>query len=105
MSSAAYQRARARVIERDGACVRCGATERLSAHHVVPAVECEDPTDEANMLTLCLRCHGRADGGRSHGGRGGRRGGGSSRERGHFPGLRISLRRPKMRNPFLETVA
>jgi 5-methylcytosine-specific restriction endonuclease McrA len=46
------------VIERDGACVRCGGDHRLSAHHVIPREE-GGPDVPANLEALCVACHGR----------------------------------------------
>jgi hypothetical protein len=47
------------VIERDGACIRCGGDHRLSADHVIPREE-RGPDVPANLETLCVSCHGRA---------------------------------------------
>jgi 5-methylcytosine-specific restriction endonuclease McrA len=46
------------VVRRDGACVKCGGTFRLSAHHVMPRVE-GGPDAPGNLETLCVVCHGR----------------------------------------------
>jgi 5-methylcytosine-specific restriction endonuclease McrA len=43
----------------------CGATENLSADHVVPVAEGGAAFAIENLRTLCLRCHGRRDGGRA----------------------------------------
>ena len=44
------------VTKRDGACVRCGSTHYLSAHHVIPRAE--GGLDHAsNLEALCARCH------------------------------------------------
>ena len=55
---------RRRMLARDGACVSCGATEKLHVHHVVPFRMFAGP-DEANvysnLVTLCPPCHRRAD--------------------------------------------
>jgi len=63
-NSARWQKLRAIVRARDGACVRCGTTERLSVHH-----RNGDHTDNRmeNLETLCLRCHGETDGGKAAG--------------------------------------
>ena len=60
------------VKERDKACVRCGSTENLESHHVVPLVEllekyriknrddarkCAQLWDSNNGITLCRKCH------------------------------------------------
>jgi 5-methylcytosine-specific restriction endonuclease McrA len=47
------------VIERDGACVQCGATSMLNAHHVIRREE-GGPDTPANLIALCVVCHGRA---------------------------------------------
>jgi 5-methylcytosine-specific restriction endonuclease McrA len=49
------------VVKRDGACVRCGSTFRLGAHHGAPRAEGGPDTPE-NLETLCVRCHGRESG-------------------------------------------
>lgn len=46
------------VVSRDRACVQCGGTTLLSAHHVVPRVE-GGPDALENLEALCVRCHGR----------------------------------------------
>jgi 5-methylcytosine-specific restriction endonuclease McrA len=46
------------VVQRDGACVRCGSTWLLSAHHVIPRTEGGADAPE-NLVALCVRCHGR----------------------------------------------
>jgi 5-methylcytosine-specific restriction endonuclease McrA len=46
------------VIKRDGACVQCGATGRLQAHHIVPRVE-GGPDTPGNLEVRCVACHGR----------------------------------------------
>jgi len=51
-----------KIRERDGECLRCGATpERtLSVHHIIPVVEFDDPTDAHypdNLATVCRSCH------------------------------------------------
>jgi len=59
--------ARARAIQRDGACMLCGDTRQLSVHHTIPVLD--DPArafDIAYLVTLCRKCHGRVDGGRAH---------------------------------------
>jgi hypothetical protein len=47
---------RGRIIERDGECRRCGGTERLRVHHVVP-VAFGGTSDSENLVTLCEACH------------------------------------------------
>lgn len=47
-------------LHRDGnACVVCGATEGLAAHHLVPVAE-GGPNVLSNLQTLCSRCHAAA---------------------------------------------
>jgi 5-methylcytosine-specific restriction endonuclease McrA len=41
---------------RDGACVRCGATEHLTLDYIVPLSKGGTMT-EANAQTLCRRCN------------------------------------------------
>jgi 5-methylcytosine-specific restriction endonuclease McrA len=47
------------VKRRDGfACKRCGSTDHLHAHHIVPFADNQDiATDVANGETLCDLCH------------------------------------------------
>jgi len=47
------------VTKRDGACVRCGSTHYLSAHHLDPRRDGGLDVPE-NLVSLCVRCHGRA---------------------------------------------
>ena len=46
------------VVERDGACVKCGARYGLQAHHVIPRAE-GGPDTLRNLEALCVACHGR----------------------------------------------
>ncbi len=46
------------VVQRDGACVQCGSTFMLAAHHVVPRAE-GGPDTLWNLEAQCVRCHGR----------------------------------------------
>lgn len=82
----AWRRLCAAVFQRDGyRCrgmlptgQRCGAvgkqiggTATLTGAHLVSSfVAPERALDPANVVTLCRRCHGRLDGGKSRGGRG-----------------------------------
>ena len=53
---------RRRIIDRDKACVLCGNETRLLVHHIESWVDRKDlRQDETNCVTLCIRCHGRAD--------------------------------------------
>lgn len=61
-ATAAWKRTRAEVLTRDNhECQGCGTPNKLSVHHLEPADTCPDPLDPANLLTLCRRCHTRAD--------------------------------------------
>ena len=52
----AWRRLSRHVVSRDEACVRCGSTHCLSAHHVIARAEGgADHVD--NLVTLCARCH------------------------------------------------
>lgn len=53
----AWEKLRKQVFERDGGkCVRCGSTNRLTAHHVIPwRISHDDSLD--NLVTLCGVCH------------------------------------------------
>jgi 5-methylcytosine-specific restriction endonuclease McrA len=54
-------RLRARVLSRDDhRCVRCGSTEELSVHHIVPARH-GGSDDLLNLQLLCADCHRVAD--------------------------------------------
>jgi len=47
---------------RDKKCILCGNKTRLTVHHIEPWVEREDLRfDPSNAVTLCIRCHPRAD--------------------------------------------
>ena len=52
-----WQRLRAQALSRDGKrCRRCGASDRLEAHHLVPVSE--GGSDKlSNVVTLCRACH------------------------------------------------
>lgn len=51
-----------RIKKRDGnRCVRCGATDRLQVHHVIP-VSAGGSHDDSNLVTLCNNCHREAHG-------------------------------------------
>jgi 5-methylcytosine-specific restriction endonuclease McrA len=56
--SRTWQRARALAKQRDGGrCVRCGASERLEVHHVVPIEQGGERFMLSNLVTLCRSCH------------------------------------------------
>lgn len=53
-------RVRERVLERDGhRCTRCGSSERLEVHHIVPVAK-GGPTSLETCVTLCHGCHAEA---------------------------------------------
>ena len=57
-----WRRARENALARDGhACVRCGASENLEAHHVMPLREGGSPTAVSNLISLCASCHRRVE--------------------------------------------
>lgn len=61
-----YRQNRLKALARDGyQCARCGATEKLHAHHRVHrgmgAANRDDRVE--NLETICHRCHGREHGG------------------------------------------
>ena len=47
---------RARVHERDGACVRCGSGRRLHVHHRIPLRD-GGSNELSNLELVCHRCH------------------------------------------------
>lgn len=50
------------VFTRDGRrCTRCGATDNLHVHHVVPVSKRVDHS-VSNLTTLCVHCHAEQDG-------------------------------------------
>lgn len=51
-----WKQLRAAALARDERCVRCGRTDRLAAHHVVPVAEGGVNTLD-NLTILCERCH------------------------------------------------
>jgi hypothetical protein len=43
---------------RDGACIDCGSTEQLEAHHLVAKAKFPEVATELwNGITLCRKCH------------------------------------------------
>jgi 5-methylcytosine-specific restriction endonuclease McrA len=53
------------VIQRDGACVQCGSTHYLSAHHI-RAREHGGADHPSNLVALCASCHGRETAAEQH---------------------------------------
>jgi hypothetical protein len=47
---------RSRIIERDGECCRCGSSEELRVHHIVP-IAFGGESEYENLVTLCEDCH------------------------------------------------
>ena len=65
-NSAAWKRARAGVLERDGwLCVLCKRPAN-TVHHIRAVADGGEPLDETNLATLCHTCHGAVDGRRAH---------------------------------------
>jgi 5-methylcytosine-specific restriction endonuclease McrA len=57
-NSARFKKLREVVKARDGhRCRRCGSSQRLEVHHVVPLEQDGAPFDVANLVTLCSGCH------------------------------------------------
>lgn len=54
--TAEHRREAAAAIKRDGACVLCGTTERLQAHHVIRRAA-GGPDHRSNYVTLCATHH------------------------------------------------
>lgn len=55
---------RRRILARDGACARCGATDGLHVHHIVPFrmfTDAEIANADTNLISLCPPCHRRED--------------------------------------------
>lgn len=76
-TSAWKRKLRAEVLGRDGyRCRKCGALGKqrggsatLSLQHVLPErvrLALRRPLSASDLVTLCLPCHGRADGGRRY---------------------------------------
>jgi|SRR5215217_5838760 len=57
-TTSAWRQLSLAVVKRDGACVNCGSTFLLSAHHIIPREE-GGPDAPENLEALCVRCHGR----------------------------------------------
>ena len=56
-STRRWRKLRAFVLHRDGGkCQRCGATDRLEAHHVIPSSAGGSDTP-SNLRTICVTCH------------------------------------------------
>lgn len=82
------QRKKRKVLERDGRCVRCGTTERLTVDHRLPA--CRGGTNAmANLQTLCFRCNHRKARGERH----------------RVPSVVIDFERCSVRNGLLKAIA
>jgi 5-methylcytosine-specific restriction endonuclease McrA len=59
-ATSAWRQLSLAVVERDAACVECGGTCMLSAHHIIPRAE-GGPDTLANLEALCVACHGREE--------------------------------------------
>lgn len=60
MQSEAWKELRQKIIELDGhSCRKCGASATLEVHHKTYARLGNEDLDD--LVTLCARCHGRAD--------------------------------------------
>ena len=59
LDTAEHKKWRKEVIERDGACVICGKTERLTGHHLIPKHIIKHRSNIKNGITLCGTHHGR----------------------------------------------
>lgn len=53
-----WKLARRLCIERDEQCMKCGATDDLTADHILALELGGDPFDETNLQCLCRRCNG-----------------------------------------------
>lgn len=51
-----WKKIQIKIIERDGKCLKCGNTENLHVHHVIPYSKTKDNSEE-NLVTLCIKCH------------------------------------------------
>jgi hypothetical protein len=59
-----WTRQRQAALLRDKHCLDCGTTRRLQVHHVRPWVtfdRYQDANELANLRTLCMNCHGKAE--------------------------------------------
>ncbi len=57
LDPAAYQQLTRQVLQRDGwRCQWCGRRNQLQVHHLIPRSQQGDDV-EANLITLCSRCH------------------------------------------------
>jgi 5-methylcytosine-specific restriction endonuclease McrA len=57
VESQIYRELRTQVLQRDGwRCQRCGSFINLQVHHIRPRSRLGDDT-EANLITLCAKCH------------------------------------------------
>ena len=51
---------RKKILQRDGVCVMCGASEKLQIHHISLWHETHDNSEE-NLVCLCGKCHVKED--------------------------------------------
>lgn len=81
-------RKKRKVLKRDGRCVRCGTTQRLTVDHRLPA--CRGGTNSIrNLQTLCFRCNQRKAQGERH----------------RVPSVVIDFERCPIRNGVIEALA
>jgi 5-methylcytosine-specific restriction endonuclease McrA len=57
-TTSAWRQLSLMVVQRDRACVQCGSTSMLAAHHVIPRAQ-GGPDALSNLEALCVQCHGR----------------------------------------------
>ena len=64
LDAGAWRQLSAAVTARDGACVECGSTQDLHAHHDVGRAEGgpDAPENPRTLITLCAAWHGRLEG-------------------------------------------
>jgi 5-methylcytosine-specific restriction protein A len=53
-----WRRLRKKILKEQPNCSRCGSTENLQVHHIIPPRGNEDLFyDESNLTTICATCH------------------------------------------------
>ena len=58
---AGWRATRNRILKRDGhCCTVCGTRKNLSVHHIDLRAGTPGAEEDSNLITLCLKCHGRA---------------------------------------------
>lgn len=57
VQTAEWEEIRKSILDRDGhKCAKCGSTEQLTVHHIIPWARSRDDTP-ANLISLCRSCH------------------------------------------------